>query len=210
VREVRLILCAIVAVALLPASAARADMATLAAQYALRETGDYAGPLDGTEGPALDKAVQGFQRRNGLGASGLLDDRTLAILRLGRGPLTVGIGRSLRTIMKQAFTQSLMEPDWSTLTNLDAFRFSFADYGTTWSYVHVCGEARFPNGGFDPDRRVAFMLDILLQGDANTPPIAALLRGDAVFSDLWTEEYVFVEPFCALRVGSPVALGLVR
>ncbi len=193
-----------------PAADVRADMTTTAAQYLLREAHLYRGPLDGDAGPETRAAIQAFQQANGLEATGALDERTLGVLRLRQAPRGVGVGRSLRAALREGFERSLLVPDWSSVRNLHAFHFAFEDYGIRWSYVHVCGDAVFPGSGFGVDRSVSFMMDLVLEDDATEPPIAALLRGDYALSDLWTAEYIFVEPFCRLRVSSAVALGVVR
>ncbi|KAA5606879.1 peptidoglycan-binding protein [Roseospira marina] len=194
---------------------ARADMTTLAVQYLLREAGDYDGGLDGDRGAQTEAALQAFQARNGLPQTGQADDRTLSILRILQRPRAVGVGRSLRAALRQGFKVRGLEPDWSSLRDVEAFSFRFQDYGLEWSYVHVCGTARFPDEA-DPARPRPFMMDMVHQdAQGNTdageaPPIEALLDGNYVFSDLWMSDFVFVEPFCRLRVGSAVALGLVR
>lgn len=190
--------------------AARADMTTLAAQYALRDTGDYRGPLDGSGGVASRAAIVAFQTRNGLDPSGTLDGRTLAVLGMTRSYLTMGIGRSLRQAVEQGFREALLELDWSAVDRLEAFHFAFTAFGREMSFVHVCGEARFPHNPRVPDRPQSFMMDLMLTGRPDEPPIAALLRNETALSDLWIGGYDFVEPFCALRVGSAVVLGLVR
>ncbi|MQX35564.1 peptidoglycan-binding domain-containing protein [Roseospira navarrensis] len=204
-----------------PGPEARADMTTLAVQYLLRDAGHYDGRLDGDAGPLTEAALEAFQAANGLPETGRLDDRTRAILRIRQRPRTVGVGRSLTGTLKAGFELRQLEPDWASVRDLAAFSFTVRDYGMDWSYVHVCGEARFPDAR-DPDRYQPFMMDLVLQdldslgqgrdtaGGPDQPPIAALLDGHYMVSDLWTAEYVFVEPFCDLKVGSAVALGLVR
>jgi len=190
-------------------ASSRADMTTRAAQYILRATHHYQGPLDGAPSPATQAAIQEFQDVNGLPTTGRLDERTLALLRLTRSPQTVGLGKGLRAAMTAGFEHSMLVPDWSSLSDLQAFRFAVRDNAMRWSYVHVCGHARFPTSSYG-ERVVPFMMDLILDDAPQNPPVAALWHGQYLFSDLWTAEYGFVEPFCDLRVGSAVALGAVR
>ena len=197
-----------VAVCLVPP--AHADMTTRAAQFILRDLDHYKGVIDGDMGPLTKTAIKSFQRANAVEPTGRLDERTLGLLRLTRGPTKVAIGRSLRRAMREGFEHLHLSPDWSTMRDLHAFSFSYREAGMTWSYVHICGQARFTGRGGVSDAPVPFMMDIILDLEPDEPPIAALLRDEVMVSDIWTGDYIFVESFCTLRVGSAVALGLVR
>ena len=82
----RLTALAAVATLLLPATAAAAGEAKVAAlQVALRAHGFYDGPVDGVRGHATERAVRKLQRKKGLTVDGVVGPRTRAALgRLGR------------------------------------------------------------------------------------------------------------------------------
>jgi peptidoglycan hydrolase-like protein with peptidoglycan-binding domain len=82
----RLTALAAVATLLVPATAAAAGEAKVAAlQVALRARGLYDGPVDGVRGQATERAVRTLQRRKGLTVDGVVGPRTRAALgRLGR------------------------------------------------------------------------------------------------------------------------------
>ncbi len=79
----------LVAVAALPAPAAAAGDPQLAAlQVALTRQGFYAGPIDGSDGPATAAAVRQLQQKAGLPADGVAGPKTLAALgKFARHPL---------------------------------------------------------------------------------------------------------------------------
>lgn len=84
------------ALAFAPAAAAAGNAGTAALQVALRARGFYAGTVDGLAGPATAAAVQHFQHRVHLPATGIADARTRRALGqygrhlLGSRPLTRG------------------------------------------------------------------------------------------------------------------------
>jgi peptidoglycan hydrolase-like protein with peptidoglycan-binding domain len=58
------------------------------AQMLLREKGFDVGEVDGVLGPRTRRALIAFQRRQGLEASGQIDQRTAGALGLSNGPTT--------------------------------------------------------------------------------------------------------------------------
>ncbi len=54
-------------------------------QTALKHDGLYRGHIDGKWGPMTEHAVMAFQQKNGLQATGQLDDATLSAMHIGGG-----------------------------------------------------------------------------------------------------------------------------
>jgi murein DD-endopeptidase MepM/ murein hydrolase activator NlpD len=93
----RLALPLLIAALALPAKAAAAGVARVAAlQVALRAHGLYLGPIDGVQGPGTVHAVRRLQRRAGIRPDGVAGPRTRRALgRLGRpllGRRALGVG----------------------------------------------------------------------------------------------------------------------
>src|SRR5581483_11960707 len=88
-RTLRISLLAAVVLALLPSVAHGAGDPQLAAlQVALARHGFYAGPIDGSDGPATAAAVRRLQQRKGLPVDGVAGPKTLAALgKFARHPL---------------------------------------------------------------------------------------------------------------------------
>ena len=84
------------ALVLAPAATASGNAGVAALQVALRARGLYSSTIDGFAGPATTAAVQRFQHRAGLPATGIVDSRTRRALGrygrhlLGSRPLTRG------------------------------------------------------------------------------------------------------------------------
>src|SRR5256885_9580760 len=90
------------ALVLAPAATASGNAGVAALQVALRARGLYSSTIDGFAGPATTAAVQRFQHRTGLPATGIVDSRTRRALGrygrhlLGSRPLTRGDRKSTR------------------------------------------------------------------------------------------------------------------
>jgi murein L,D-transpeptidase YcbB/YkuD len=71
--------------------AMRQDASTVReVQQALRDKGFEVGPVDGVMGPRTEAAVREFQQKEGLQASGRLDQRTLAALNVDAAGSSMG------------------------------------------------------------------------------------------------------------------------
>src|SRR4051794_22377879 len=94
----KLLVCAVVALALAAPAAAASNPQLAGLQVALRAYGLYLGPIDAESGPLTARAIRSFQQRKHLHADGIPGKRT----RMALGPL----GRPLfgkRTIARGAF-----------------------------------------------------------------------------------------------------------
>ena len=82
------------------------------AQAMLRARGVDPGPIDGQWGPRTAQAVQQFQRDQGLEATGVLDDATLAALgfRIG-GPTVAGTAATGATAPPSPFVRADRDGD---------------------------------------------------------------------------------------------------
>ena len=102
----------------IPASGASRGMAAAGplkedirwAQLELRNIGLYKGSLDGILGPETKRAVEQFQRNNGLGPTATVDDETMEVLTGNHG-----IGQGSSTASNTARTKSTKH--WSGASN---------------------------------------------------------------------------------------------
>ena len=76
----------------------RADVEQV--QKALKEKGHYAGAVDGVMGPQTSAALKAYQKEQGLGVTGRLDDATLGKLG-GPAPAADGSGKARATGSQQ-------------------------------------------------------------------------------------------------------------
>ena len=102
----------------LPASGASHDTAAADpskddirwAQLELRNIGLYKGSLDGILGPETKRAVEQFQRSNGLNPTATVDDETMEVLTGNHG-----IGQGSSTASSTAYTKFMK--NWSGASN---------------------------------------------------------------------------------------------
>lgn len=80
------------------------------AQLELRNIGLYKGSLDGILGPETKRAVEQFQRNNGLNPTATVDDETMEVLTGSHG-----IGQGSSTASTAARTKSMK--NWSGTSN---------------------------------------------------------------------------------------------